>query len=226
MSTVGIHLGDVVNFPSRSNGASLRLAAVSLVTASALIIANASGVFAALTATTSSGAGQSIGTGTLKLTLSSAAPSGGVTAVISNLAPGDSEIRYIDLANDGTLDAQLLSVAVAATGDAALITDGVTSKALTIAISSCAVAWVSGACASPTVELAATALSALSTAQTLTSSSPTAGTTLHLQITTSLPEQDETTVDGVLPAGSVQGKSATLVYTFSEAQRAAQTLSN
>ena len=215
-----------MTFPSPSKSASLRLAAVSLVTASALIIGNASGVFAALTATASNGTGQSAGSGTLKLTLNSATGSGGLTSAISNLAPGDSEIRYVDLTNGGTLDGQLLSLAVSATGDSALITDAGTAKALTVSVKSCAVAWVADACASPTVELAATTLSALSSATALSSASPVANTTLHLQITTSLPDQSETTVDGVLPTGSVQGKSATLAYTFSEAQRAAQTNSN
>ncbi len=218
-----------MSFPTPSKGASLRLAAVSLVTASALVIGNASGIFAALTATTSNGAGQSVSSGTLTLELG-AATGGGMTTAIANLAPGDAEIRYVDLTSSGTLDAQLLQLQVTATGDTALITDGVspaTTKALTVAVKSCTAAWAAGVCSgATTTELAATKVSALGTATTLLTSSPAAGAVMHLQVTTTLPDQTEVTVDGALPATTIQGKTATLVYTFSEAQRASQTLSN
>ena len=218
-----------MHFPAPSKGASLRLAAVSLVSASALVIGNASGVFAALTATTSNGVGQSVSSGTLQLTLGSAS-GGGLTSAISNMAPGDSEIRYVDLTNGGTIDGSLLKLQVEATGDSALITDGVapaTTKALTVTVKSCTVAWSGGVCSgTTTTELAAAKVSALATATGLLSASPAAGTVMHLQVTTSLPDQNETTVDGVLPGTTIQGKSATLVYTFSEAQRTAQTLTN
>lgn len=217
-----------MHFPAPSKGASLRLAAVSLVSASALAIGNASGVFAALTATASNGSGQSVSSGTLKLQLG-AATGGGLTTTISNLAPGDSEIRYVDLTSSGTLDATLLKLQVAATGDSTLITDGVSpaTKALTVAVKSCTAAWVAGVCSGTTTnELAATKLSVLGTATSLLTASPVAGTVMHLQVTTNLPDQTETTVDGALPATTIQGKTATLVYTFSEAQRTAQTLTN
>lgn len=219
-----------MHFPAPSKGASLRLAAVSLVAASALVIGNASGVFAALTATTSNGVGESVDAGTLKLTLGTVAGSGGITTAIANLAPGDSVIRYVDLTSGGTLNAQLLKLQITATGDATLITDGVapaTNKALTVAVKSCTVAWAAGVCSGTTsTEVAATSLSGLGTAQALTNAAPVAGAVLHLQVTTTLPDQAETTVDGVLPAVTVQGKTATLVYTFSEAQRTAVTTSN
>lgn len=218
-----------MHFPAPSKGASLRLAAVSLVSASALVIGNASGVFAALTATADNGTGQSVASGTLKLELGTVAGSGGITTAISNLAPGDSVIRYVDLTNSGTLDAQLLKLQVAATGDATLITDGVSpaTKALTVAVKSCTVAWVAGVCSGTTTqELSATTLSALNTATGLLNPSPTAGTVMHLQLTTALPDQTENVVNGVIVEPSVQGKTATLVYTFSEAQRTAVTTSN
>ena len=218
-----------MHFPAPSKGVSLRLAAVSLVTASALVIGNASGIFAALTATTSNGAGQAVSSGTLKLQLS-AATGGGITTAITNLAPGDAEIRYVDLTSSGTLAAQLLQLQVAATGDAALITDGVspaTTKALTVTVKSCTAAWAAGVCSgTTTTELVATKVSALGSATAMLSASPAAGAVMHLQVTTTLPDQSEVTVDGALPATTIQGKTATLVYTFSEAQRAAQTLTN
>lgn len=223
-----------MHFPAPSKGASLRLAAVSLVSASALVIGNASGVFAALTATADNGVGQTASSGTLKLELGSVGASGGITSAISNLAPGDSVIRYVDLTSSGTLDAQLLQLQVAATpatpAASTLITDGVapvTTKALTVTVLSCASAWAGGVCAEGAVtEIASTPLSGLASAVTLDTDSPAAGTTLHLQVTTSLPDQTETVANGVIVEPSVQGKSATLVYTFSEAQRTALTTSN
>jgi hypothetical protein len=49
------------------------------------------------------------------------------------------------------------------------------------------------------------------------------GNVAHLQITTQLPDQNETTVNGNLPATTIQGQSATLTYTFGETQRTATT---
>ena len=38
-----------------------------------------------------------------------------------------------------------------------------------------------------------------------------------------LPDQSETTTNGTLPAGTIQGLSASLTYTFAETQRDATT---
>jgi hypothetical protein len=45
-----------------------------------------------------------------------------------------------------------------------------------------------------------------------------AGATSQLQIRTKLPDQNETTVNGVLPTVTVQNGSATLSYLFNQAQ--------
>ena len=42
-------------------------------------------------------------------------------------------------------------------------------------------------------------------------------------MTTTLPDQNETTTNGTLPGGTIQGLSTTLTFTFSETQRAATT---
>lgn len=220
-----------MHFPAPSKGASLRLAAVSLVSASALVIGNASGVFAALTATASNGAGQTASSGTLSLMLSPAAPSVGITGTIANMAPGDSDIRYADLTNDGTLAATLLKLQVTAIGDASLITDGIspaTTKALQVTVKSCSVAWTAGTCSgTQATEIAAAPLSTLATASSfLINPTATPGKVMYLQVTTALPDQAEVTVDGVIPATTIQGKTATLVYTFSEAQRLPATTTN
>lgn len=222
-----------MHFPAPGKGASLRLAAVSLVSASALVIGNASGVFAALTATANNDTGQTATSGTLKLELGAVAGSGGITSAIANLAPGDSVTRYVDLTNSGSLAARLLQLQVAATpatpAASVLISDGVSpaTRALKVAVKSCDVAWSAGTCNGVTKdELLSTVVSDLGTAVNLATTSPIAGQVLHLQVTTLLPEQTENVANGVIVEPSVQGKSATLVYTFSEAQRTALATSN
>jgi hypothetical protein len=67
------------------------------------------------------------------------------------------------------------------------------------------------------------ALSSLATTPAALASSVAAGSTVKLQLALSLPDQTETTVNGVRPAGSIQGLSAALTWTFSETQRLATT---
>lgn len=184
------------------------------------------GVWASLNAT-ATGSAQSVQSGTLKLTLASNGV--GFGQGISNVAPGDVVNRYVALTNSGTLDAQALTVQVAATGSSALITDGVspaTTKALRVSITSCSVAWAptTGTCSGTTSQvLAATPLSGLASATGLIAGSIPSGTVANLQISTSLPDQNETTVNGQLPASTIQGLSANLTYTFAENQRTATT---
>lgn len=187
------------------------------------------GVWAGLDATAFNSSPQSIDSGTLSLTL--ADNGDGFTQSITNMAPGDVVNRYVDLTNGGSLDAQGLTLAVTATGDAALITDGTspaTTKALTVAVSSCSTSWTAstGVCSSTgtvTSLLTATTLSALSSANSLISGSITAGAVEHLKVAVQLPDQSETTTNGTAPTTTIQGKSASLTYTFDEAQRTATT---
>jgi hypothetical protein len=191
-----------------------------------VVVGTGFGVWASLNAT-ASGAAESVTSGTLKLTM--AANGTGFAQAIGNVAPGDTVNRYVDLTNSGSLDAQNLNVTVAATGSQALITDGVapaTTKALRVSITSCSGAWnaTTGACSGTTsAVLAATPVSGLASATNIIAGSIPAGTVAHLQISTQLPDQAETTVNGNLPATTIQGQTANLTYTFGEAQRTAQT---
>lgn len=68
------------------------------------------------------------------------------------------------------------------------------------------------------------ALSSLaSTPTSLIAGAQAAGTVDHLQISLVLPNETETTVNGVLPGSTIQGLSASLTWTFTEAQRTATT---
>lgn len=201
--------------------------------AGSVLLVTGFGVYATLNAT-ATGATK-VDAGTLSLTLADAGA--GFTQEINKIAPTDSVNRFVTLTNNGTLEGKALNVRVVATpganGNSALISDGTgasTTKALRIAVSSCAQAWTlasgtstCGAAGGASVVLSDTVLSALSTAQPLNVGAIAADTgKVFLRITASLPDQNETTVNGVAPTNTVQGASASLAYTFTETQRDAK----
>ena len=188
-----------------------------------------SSVFAALTATATNTA-QSVQTGTLKLTqASSTSPaSGGITTTISGMAPGDTVNRYIELTNGGTLDAASMTLGLVDSPATALTTNG--TAGLQVVVNACSIAWgtvTAGVCSGTTTAMMSskTALLMTGTPQTLTlpTGTTTAGSTTHLQISLSLPAGSEVTVNGTLPAGTVQGLTSSLVWTFTETERTATT---
>ena len=216
-----------MNTQKSRHGISWRTAASGIIGLSLLAIAG-TGVLAGLNATTSNAAPQTADAGTLRLTMSATSPSAGFGSNISNLAPGDVVNRYVSLTNSGTLGSQGLTLTIASSGTQTLITDGVApvaTKALRVTVQSCSVAWTqaTGLCAGVAgkSEIAATALSSFATAQALTTTTLSPGGGLNLQIQTALPDQSETTVDGVLPTASVQGGAANLTFTFFQTQRTA-----
>lgn len=191
------------------------------------MIVSGTNVLAGLNATVSATQNETSGT----LILTNANNGVGFSQAITNLAPGDVVNRYVTLTNSGTLDAQALGLAISSTGTSTLITDGVTpntNKAITVAVFSCTGGtWntSTGVCSGTTnTEIAATSLSAFTSkkAFAVTSTLAASGTS-NLQIQAVLPDQNETTVNGVLPTTTVQGGSVNLGYLFSEAQRTATT---
>ncbi len=184
-----------------------------------------SGVFAALNATAFNPAGQSATTQTLKLTQSASAVggiTGGITTAIANLAPGDVVNRFIDLTNGGTMGATNLKLQLADSTTSLLTSDG--TKGLQIAISECSTAWTSaGTCGgTPTTVMASTtATSLIATAKTVSVGSLASGAVNRLKIEITLPNSTETTTNGVLPSGTIQGLSSSLTWTFTEDQRLA-----
>ena len=203
----------------------LRVALIGAICASLMTVAGV-GAFAGLNATAS--ATQTASDGTLSLTSTNNGV--GFTTAITNLAPGDIVNRYVKLTNGGTLSAKSFSLKITSTGTATLITDGTgaaTNKAITVAVNSCAGTWTpaTGACSGVTTnEIAATPLSTFASAQPfLNTTSMASLADLNLQIQVKLPDQSETTVDGVAPAVTVQNGSVTLGYLFYEAQRTVAT---
>lgn len=204
--------------PSRK--ATIRLAGVGVIGASLLVAANGPGVFAGLKAEAAVATPMAATTGTLKLDLANGAA---FAANIDKLAPGDTVTRYVDLTNSGDLAAQALKFKVDTTGDAVLTTG---AKAVTMSIKSCSVAWASGACSGTEKNQASdTSVGSLGTMAAFANSVDlAAGDSIFLKVVFTLPSSiDETTTDGTAPAGTVQGKSATVKVTFQESQRTAVT---
>lgn len=186
----------------------------------ALLTITGTGVFATLQASAMNVEPARVDSGVLSLTL--ADNGAGFSEAITNLAPGDTVNRYVTLDNDGSLDGRALTFAAAATGTASLIADGDATRAITIEIASCTVAWdpSDGSCAGSIETLmGARTLADASAPATLVAGDILAGTDRHLRVSLNLPDQDETTINGVLPADTVQGGAVDLTHTFTIAQR-------
>lgn len=182
-------------------------------------------VIASLNATAFNTVAQEVNSGTMKLDLAN--NGAGFGQSISNLVPGDTVNRYVTLTNSGTVDGIGLTLKTTQTGTATLISDavnGASNKALRASVKSCSVAWntTTGVCGGTEIsELTSTPLSSLSSATALSSSNMSSGAIKYLQLQIELPDQNETTINGVLPANTVQGGSVNITYTFDLAQRLA-----
>lgn len=204
-----------------------RLVAAGTLAATGLLLTSG-GVYAALNATAFNTTAQASDSGTLRLTMTNNGV--GFSTAVSNLAPGDVVNRYVTLVNGGTLDAAGLTLGVADGAAANRLTNDATSG-LKVSVTSCPTAWTpgtgagSGTCATaPTTLLTNVALATLKTAPSSLSATPVAaGASTFLRLAVTLPDQAETTVNGVLPTGTIQGLSASLTWTFTETQRAATT---
>lgn len=203
-----------------------RLIAGSAIVISVAAIAGQS-VLASLNATTFNTVAANVDSGTLKLSLTD--NGAGFTQAISNMAPGDVVNRYVTLKNDGTLDGQALSLKTSQTGSPTLISDSVggsSNQALKLTVTSCSVAWTptTGACGgTETAELTARTIGSLTSPINLTSEVMNSGTFRYLKMSLQLPDQNETTINGVAPANTVQGGSVAITYTFNLGQRTATT---
>jgi hypothetical protein len=189
----------------------------------AVLVTMGVGVWATLNATASTVDPQTVTNGTLKLTM--AARGTGFTQAITNLAPGDTINRYVDLTNGGTLDGQALTLKVTGTGTTALTTD--TTRGLKITVTECVSGtWTAttGACTGTKNPLLTDKpINDLATATNLITGSIGAAEVRGLQVTVKLPDQTETTTNGTLPTNTIQGLTTNLTYTFAETQRTATT---
>ncbi|MEN9801935.1 MAG: hypothetical protein RLZ37_1060 [Actinomycetota bacterium] len=215
-----------VDTGDRKKRAAWRPIALAVIGASVLITTGV-GVFATLSASVNNVTPQAVNSGTLELSLSD--NGAGFSNQIANLAPGDIVNRFVTLVNSGSLEGKDLTFSVASTGSTALITDGAspaTTKALKVSVERCTIAWTpsTGACGGTTTTLLApTTLAAAASSQNLISGAVDVAEEIYLLIKVELPDQSETTVNGVPPAFTVQGGAVDVTYTFIQSQRVAET---
>jgi hypothetical protein len=197
--------------------------ALAAIAASVLAVAG-NGVRATLSAIASPPTAPTITSGTLLLTLDD--DGDGFSVDISDLAPGDTVDRFVDLRNAGTLDAEELEFALSATGDTVLITDGttpITTKALTITIDRCTDAWTvaDSTCAGTESPLLTTRTlgAVVAGGNNATGLTLDSDDTVHLRIRFRLPDQEEVSTNGVLPTNTVQGATVQIAVSFRVEQR-------
>jgi hypothetical protein len=177
------------------------------------------GVFAGLNAVATGT--EAVNSGTLKLVQVGGTGSGGFGQTYANMAPGDAVNTYVDVTDNGTIAARNMVLGVVGTGATLLTTDA--TKGLQITVQSCAVAWVAGNCLTPTTVFNQPVATLSATPASVVAGAVTKNSAYHYKITTTLPDQAETTTNGTLPGGTIQNLSTTLTFPFDEAQRAATT---
>lgn len=169
--------------------------------------------FASFTSATSAQA-QSLSSGTVSITLGSA---NRLTVGASNLVPGDTLQRAVDITNNGSAGTSSVgSITLTTTGSGTLL-DTDTTNGLQMVIDKCSVAWTESGppytytCGGTTSSVLASRAVVGSNIALSNMSSVTAGNTDHLRVTLTLPSG---------AGNTFQGLSDTLDYTFTANQRA------
>jgi hypothetical protein len=155
-----------------------------------------------------------VATGTLSIDLNPANDTGSLTMAATNVVPGDSLSRSVDLVNNGTVNfsgLNLTTTASDATKASLLNTDQV--NGLKLSVKSCSTAWTKPtattyACSGVTKQLVNN-VPAVGTASLPTPASLTAGNTDHLVVTLALPTE---------AGNQFQGLSSALSLTFGGTQ--------
>lgn len=191
-----------------------------------------SSVFATLSAQAYNTSPTSVTAGTLSLI--QADNGSGFTTLVDKMAPGDVSYRYVKYTNNGNLDAQDLRLSLADSVGSVLTTDA--TRGLSVTVTQCSVAWTpaTGTCGGTTTALGTASASSLKATPMSLAVAPTipaganilAGQDVHLRFAIALPDSTETTINGVLPANTVQGKSAALTWTLTASMRDARTTSS
>jgi predicted ribosomally synthesized peptide with SipW-like signal peptide len=175
------------------------------------------GTFASFTSSTS--ASQAIASGTVSITLGATGPANRLTVGATNLVPGDTIQRAVDLVNNGTATADnLSSIALTTTASPSSLLDTDVTNGLQMVIDKCSAAWTEAGppytytCGGTISSVLATR-AVIGTSIALTNlSSLTTGSNDHLRVTLTLP---------AAAGNSLQGQSSTVSYNFVGTQRLA-----
>ena len=185
------------------------------------LVSSAGGVLALLRAQAT--ATQSASTGTLLLTQ---AANGTFGTTITGAAPGDLVHRFVTLSNTGTLDATNLTLGVAAASPNELSNGSTT--ALRLSVSECSVLWnptgttggiQEGSCGGTLSRDVAAGTVPFSNQPLLAGTIAGSTGKRFLRISFRVPDISETSTNGTPPPTTVQGKSTSLTFTFTEDQR-------
>jgi hypothetical protein len=181
-------------------------------------VLTAGAAYAIITATATGS--HDVGTGTLSLTQTG--NGAGLSTAVTNMMPNDVVNRYVAVQNAGTSDGQSLTLAITGATANKLVTDP--TNGLKVTVTACPVAWnaAAGTCSGTTSTLLTqTAVSSMGSgaAKTLIAGTFSSGAYAYLQVSLALPDQVENTANGTPPAGTIQGLTNTLTYTFQMTQR-------
>jgi spore coat-associated protein N len=174
------------------------------------------GTFATFTSSTS--ASQSVSSGTVTIALgATGASTNRLTVGASNIAPGDTIQRSVDLIDSGTIDLASIALSTSATASSLLDTDA--TNGLQMVIDRCSNAWAEGGTApgytytcSGTTSTVLASRAIIGTNLALSNlSALTNGVTDHLRVTLTFPSA---------APNSFQNQSSTIQYTFTGTQRA------
>ncbi|HUN79320.1 MAG TPA: TasA family protein [Solirubrobacteraceae bacterium] len=178
------------------------------------------GTFATFTSSTS--ASHTISSGTVSIALgATGASTNRLTVGASNVVPGDTIQRSVDLVNNGGAGADNLSgITLTTTASPSSLLDTETTNGLQMAIEKCSVPWTeAGTAPAYTYTCSGTTSTVLSSRPVIGSSmalsglaSLTTGATDHLRLTLTLPAAAPNTL---------QGQTSTISYNFVGTQRVA-----
>ncbi len=158
---------------------------------------------------------QTVASGTVDIALGSV---NRLTVGASNVAPGDTIQRAVDITNAGSIDFASATLTTNATATSLLDTDA--TNGLQMVVDKCSVAWTETAVGAGFTYTCSGATSSVIASRAVIGSalplgalaSLTAGGTDRLRVTLTLPASADNTF---------QGKSSTIQYTFNATQRAA-----
>ena len=198
----------------RSRGRKL-LATAAILGAAASI--SGLGTFATFSSATS--ASHTVSSGTVTIALgATGASTNRLTVGASNIAPGDTIQRSVDLINSGSIDLSGITLTTNATTSSLLDTDA--TNGLQMVIDRCSNAWTEGGTAPAYTYTCSGATSTVLASRAIIGtnlalsnlSALTNGVTDHLRVTLSFPSA---------APNSFQNQSSTVQYTFTGTQRAA-----
>jgi spore coat-associated protein N len=177
------------------------------------------GTFATFTSSTT--ASHTIASGTVSIALGTTGAANRLTIGASNVVPGDTMQRAVDLINNGTGTADnLSSIVLSTTASPSSLLDTDVTNGLQMVIDKCSTAWTeAGTSPSYTYTCGGTTTTVLASRAVIGSSialtglaSLTTGSTDHLRVTLTLP---------TIAPNTLQGLTSTISYSFLGTQRVA-----